>query len=202
MTIGDIQFTVFDTETTGLDPRSGDRMVELAGVRIVGGEIREEESFHSLINPQRPVSPGAARIHGISENDLQDAPTAEQVLPSFIDFVGDSLLIAHNAEFDLGFLNAEKELCWGYIDIPECFCTLAMSRSLFPQEYRHNLDAVVERLGIQKRKAHHRALSDVLLTAQAFLSFVDSGKIATIDRLREIAAPKTRTVRARRVRAA
>ena len=183
-------FTVFDVETTGLHAHNGDRIVEIAGVRVEDGIIQEEKSFVSLVNPKREISWEAQRVNKIKNEDLKDAPNIEEVLPEFLTFASGSILIAHNAQFDMGFLEAEKEMCWGYIEVPECLCTLALSRSIFPHEYRHNLDVVSERLGLTLPKARHRALPDVLLTAQAFLKFIDLGKITSLDQLREKAGAR------------
>lgn len=183
-------FTVFDVETTGLAPLAGDRIVEIAGVRIEGGEIRHERKFFSLVNPQREMSWEARRVNRIEDKDLIHAPTIDTVLPQFLEFSKDSILIAHNAEFDMSFLHAEKEMCWGYIDIQECLCTLCLSRRVHPHEYRHTLDAVAGRLQIPLPTiGRHRALPDVLLTAEVFLRLVQLAQVRSLDELREKAMP-------------
>jgi DNA polymerase III subunit epsilon len=183
-------FTVFDVETTGLNPRKGDRIVEIAGARVEGEMPHKETTFTTLVNPEQPVSWEAKQVHNITDADLVGAPLITEVLPKFLEFAGGSILVAHNAEFDLGFLEAEKELCWGYVDIPECLCTLHLSRSVFPGEYRHNLDAVASRLGLPARQGHHRALSDVLQTANVFLKLIEHGGISSFEELRQKALPK------------
>lgn len=180
-------FTVFDTETTGLDPRRGDRIIEIAGVRIVDGKIEEEKVFVSLVNPEKTIPWEAKQVHKISDEDVADAPTIDQVLPQFLDFAAGSILVAHNADFDMGFLNIQKETCWGYVELPECFCTMRMSRSLYPQEFRHNLDVICSRFGLAADGSRHRAMTDVLLTAQAFLKMIDQAKISSLDELRRYA---------------
>ncbi|MDD5751818.1 MAG: 3'-5' exonuclease [Candidatus Peribacteraceae bacterium] len=177
-------FTVFDVETTGLDPRRGDRIIEIAGMRIEGGKIMEGSAFVELVNPERPIPWEAKRINKISDADVANAPTIDQVLPRFLDFARDSVLVAHNAEFDMGFLEAEKQSCWGYIDLPHYLCTMRLSQSLFPHEFRHNLDILSLRLNLPKPEARHRALPDVLLTAQALLKMLEIGKIASLEDLR------------------
>lgn len=184
-------FTVLDLETTGLNPRGGDRIIEIAGVKIVGGKIKEEMNFVSFVNPGRKISPGAFLVNKISQQDLDSAPPIEEVLPAFLEFVGDSILIAHNAGFDISFLEAEKEACWGYVDIPESICTLRLSRGVSPNEYGHNLDIVAKRLGIEGSAMRHRALPDVMITAQAFLKMISAGGIESLDGLREIAGLRT-----------
>lgn len=180
-------FTVFDTETTGLDPKKGDRIIEIAGVRVEDGIIKEESAFVQLVNPERKIPWEAAQVNKISDEDVATAPTIEQVLPKFLDFAKGSILVAHNADFDMGFLNSEKELCWGYVDIPECLCTMRLSRSLYPHEFRHNLDVISTRLNIAMPQNRHRALPDVLMTAQALLKMMKDGNIADIDQLRSLA---------------
>lgn len=180
-------FTVFDTETTGLDPKKGDRIVEIAGVRVENGIILEETAFVELVNPERKIPWEAAQINKISDDDVANAPTIDQVLPKFLEFTSGSVLVAHNADFDMGFLNAEKELCWGYVDIPECLCTMRLSRSMYPHEFRHNLDVLSARLGIAMPTNRHRALPDVLMTAQALLKMIEQGQISDLDKLRNMA---------------
>lgn len=177
-------FTAFDVETTGLDARSGDRIVEIAAVRINGGIIDDANPFFSLVNPGREISWEAQRVNKITNEEITSAPTIELILPKFLEFAEGSILIAHNALFDMGFLEAEKEMCWGYIDIPECLCTMQLSRAVFPHEFRHNLDIVGKRLGIAPPESRHRALPDVLLTAQVFLTLLQKGKIISIEELK------------------
>lgn len=184
MIFTDISFTVFDTETTGLNPQNGDRIVEIAGVRIENGIINKEEVFDQLVNPECAISAGAQRVNQISNEDVKNAPTIVEVLPDFLDFAKGSMLIAHNAEFDISFLEAEKEACWGFIEIPECICTLRLSRALFPHEYSHNLGAVAKRFNLPPL-SRHRALPDVMLTAQAFLKMIEKGQIGSLGELRE-----------------
>ena len=190
MPIQETPFTVFDIETTGLAPSAGDRIVEIAGVRIERGEMQPSSQFLSLVNPQRKVPWEAQSVNRITEEDLLRAPTIDAVLPQFLEFARGTILVAHNAEFDLSFLCAEKEMCWGYIDIPESLCTLCLSRSLSPHEYRHNLDAVAERLGVPLPAAgRHRALPDVLVTAEVFLKLLHKGNISSLEDLRKRATP-------------
>lgn len=178
-------FTVFDVETTGLDPRQGHRILEIAGVRIEGGEIREEQVFSQLVNPERTIPWEAKKVNKITDEEVAAAPTIDAVLPDFLRFTEGSILVAHNAQFDMGFLEQEKECCWGYVDLPECFCTMRLSQSLFPHEFRHNLDVVALRLGIALPAQRHRALPDVLMTANALLKMLEISKIQSIEELRK-----------------
>lgn len=180
-------FTVFDTETTGLDPRKGDKIVEIAGVRIEDGVIREDLSFSKFVNPERSIPWEAKRVNHIEDSDVAGAQTIDQVLPEFLEFAKGSILVAHNCDFDMNFLLTEKELCWGYIEIPECLCTMRLSRSLYPSEFRHNLDSLAARLSIAMPKERHRAMPDVLMTAQALLVMIESREINTVEQLRKLA---------------
>ena len=175
--------TVFDVETTGLDPRRGHRIVEIAGVRIEQGKVLAEGAFTSLVNPERDIPLEVSRINNITGNDVIGAPTIMTVLPSFLEFTKGSILVAHNAEFDKSFLEAEKEFCWGYIELPEMLCSLRLSRNLFPTAFRHNLDAMSERFGMPLPEGRHRALPDVLQTAHILLKMLDHGKISSMDEL-------------------
>ncbi len=186
-------FTVFDVETTGLDPRRGHRIIEIAGVRIEGGNILTESAFMELVNPERQIPWEAKQIHKISDEEVANAPTIDQVLPRFLTFAKDSILVAHNAEFDMGFLTMEKESCWGYIDLPQCLCTMRLSQSVFPHEFRHNLDVLSLRLNLPKPETRHRALPDVLLTAQALLKMLEMGKIASLADLQKRAGLRVLT---------
>lgn len=178
-------FTVFDTETTGLDPRRGDRIIEIAGIRVEDGQIKEEINFVQLVNPERTIPWEAKQVNKIEDEDVATAPTIDQVLPQFLDFAQGSVLVAHNADFDMGFLQTEKELCWGYVELPDCLCTMRLSRKLYPQEFRHNLDVIATRFGLEIPAARHRALPDVILTAQALLRMIEEGKIESIEQLQQ-----------------
>ncbi len=180
--------TVFDVETTGLDPRSGHRIVEIAGVRVENGVIAEDAPFISLVNPERAIPWETKQIHKISDEDVADAPTIEEVLPQFLAFAQGSILVAHNASFDMGFLLNEKELCWGYMDLPECLCTMKLSQALVTNEFRNNLDILSARLGLAKPAVRHRALPDVILTAQALLTMIERGSIGSTEELKRLAS--------------
>ncbi len=180
--------TVFDVETTGLDPTKGHRIIEIAGIRIDDGMVDETKSFVSLVNPERPIPWEAKQVNKISDDDVRMAPGIEEVLPKFLGFAEGSILVAHNAAFDMGFLAREKELCWGYLDLPECLCTMRLSRTLFSREYGHSLDAVARRLNLALPASRHRALPDVILTAHALLKMIDLGGITNIEDLQSIAS--------------
>ncbi len=180
--------TVFDVETTGLDPTKGHRIIEIAGLRIEDGMVDETKTFVSLVNPERDIPWEAKQVNKISDDDVRTAPGIEEVLPKFLEFAQGTILVAHNANFDMGFLACEKEMCWGYIDLPECLCTMRLSRTLFANEFGHSLDAVARRLNLTLPQARHRALPDVILTAHALLKMVELGEIRSMDDLRSIAS--------------
>lgn len=183
-------FTVFDVETTGLDPHKGNKIIEIAGLRIENGEICEDQTFVELVNPERDIPWEAKQVNKIEDEQVANAPTIDLVLPQFLDFAQGSILIAHNAQFDMSFLNVEKDLCWGYVDLPECLCTMRLSRHVFPHEFRHNLDVLGTRLGLEIPDARHRALPDVILTAHALLKMMEMGSIEEIEQLRKVAGLK------------
>ena len=138
-----------------------------------------------FVNPERSIPPEAAQINKIADSDVAGAPTIDQVLPQFLDFATDSILVAHNADFAMGFLEVEKLCCWGYVELPECLCTMRLSQALFPQEFRHTLDLVANRLGLELPAHRHRALPDVLLAAGALVKMIEMGEISSLDELRE-----------------
>lgn len=184
--------TVFDVETTGLDPKKGHRIVEIAGVRIENDVILEQTAFTSFVNPERDIPWEVRQINHISDDMVRDAPTIMTVLPQFLDFARGSLLFAHNAAFDRGFLETEKDFCWGYVELPECFCTMKLSQALFPTHFRHNLDFLAQHLQLPMPtpEERHRALPDVILTAKALLTMIEKGNIASVEELKKKASLK------------
>lgn len=153
-------FVAFDLETTGLFPQT-DRVVELGAIRF-DATGRELGRFESLLDPRRPMSPSAQAIHGLSDADLRGAPTAESVLPAFLDWLGPpgaARLLAHNAFFDAGFLG--RELSRAGLPLPghEIIDTLALARAAWPESPDHRLDSLCARLGLDGSDAH-RALAD------------------------------------------
>ena len=186
--------TVFDVETTGLDPRKGHRIIEIAGVRLENGALRTETAFVEFVNPERDIPWEAKQVNKISDEDVCDAPTIDIILPKFLAFAQGSLLVAHNAAFDMGFLEQEKEYCWGYVELPECLCTMRLSQSLYPREFRHNLDVVSRRFSLAMPDMRHRALADAILAAQALQKMIDEGKIQSVDELRQRASLRQLTM--------
>ncbi|MBI3618861.1 3'-5' exonuclease [Candidatus Peregrinibacteria bacterium] len=176
--------TVFDVETTGLDPKRGHRIVEIAAMRFEGGRPLAEQTFSTFVNPERAIPFEAKQVNKIKDAEVECAPTIDAVLPQFLTFAEGSLLIAHNASFDYGFLEVEKQYCWGYVDLPECFCTLRLAQYLYPGDFRHNLDALTQKFKFAMPTDRHRALADVILTAQALERMITDGQIRSLDELR------------------
>lgn len=164
--IHEIEFTIFDTETTGLDPDSGDRIVEIAGIRFMGKE--RLATFQSLINPSRSISEAAFAVNRITPDMLKNAPSMDKVMPDFLRFIRGSCLCSYNAGFDLKFLNQELKLLGSSLDEDIVVVDiLKMARRLLPALERHALWYVADKLGVRDTQ-EHRALSDVKLTLDVF----------------------------------
>ncbi len=164
------EYTVFDFETSGLSPWTGDEVVEIGAMKIVDGVLDETNFFHTLVNPKKPLSYEVIRIHGITNEMLHHAPSIQDVFFDFLTYLGDSWLVAQNAKFDMSFLM--KYLAQFQIQKKfEVYDTISLSKRLFPQESGHNLDAIARRLNLQMSSGEkrHRSLGDVKLTAHAFL---------------------------------
>lgn len=160
---------VFDTETTGLDPRSGDRMVEIGCVELVN-LVPTGKTFHAYFNPERDMPAGAEQVHGLTAAFLADKPLFRDTLADLLEFIGDAPLIAHNAGFDFGFLNAEIERCAGD---PVCLSrmvdTVGMAKKRHPGA-KLSLDALCTRYGIDRsHRVKHGALLDAELLAQVYV---------------------------------
>ena len=174
--IDDVELSIFDTETTGLEPESGDRIVEIAGIRFRGKE--RLAAFQALVNPGRPISSAAFEVNKITPDMLEGAPGIEEVMPKFLDFIQGSCLCSYNAGFDLGFLNNEISLMSfrtgtlggsGKNILKDTIVVdiLKMARRIMPGLSRYALWFVAGALGI-KTEQKHRAFSDVELTLEVF----------------------------------
>jgi DNA polymerase-3 subunit epsilon len=163
---------VLDTETTGFDPVSGDRIVEIGAVELMG-HMATGETYHQYINPERAMPDEAFQVHGLGDDFLRDKPKFAQVGRAFLDFIGDSKLIIHNAAFDIKFLNAE--LKWmGLPQIPweQAIDTLAIARKRFPGSPA-SLDALCRRFGIDNAsRTLHGALLDSEILAEVYLELI------------------------------
>ncbi len=160
---------VLDTETTGLDPANGDRVVEIGCVETMH-HIATGESFHVYINPERDMPQEAFNVHGLSEEFLSDKPVFAEIIGDFMAFIGDAPLVIHNAEFDMRFLNAEfKKLGRPLLPRERAIDTVAMARRKFPGA-QANLDALCRRFEIDlSRRDKHGALLDAELLADVYL---------------------------------
>src|ERR1041385_2282659 len=160
---------VFDTETTGLDPYQGDRLVEIGCVELVNG-FPTGNSFHYYLNPERDVPDGALQGHGLSTEFLKDKPLFADVCEEFLAFVGDAPLVAHNAMFDLGFINAELERCKkALVQRDRLVDTLMLARRRYPAG-PNSLDHLCQRFSIDaSRRTKHGALLDAELLAEVYV---------------------------------
>jgi DNA polymerase-3 subunit epsilon len=165
-------YVVFDSETTGLNPRAGDEIVQLAAVRIVNGRRVEGEVFDTLVNPGRPIPPGSTAVHGITDAMVANAPPVAEVVRSFHKFAEGAVLIAHNAPFDMEFLRRLEGQLGLSFDMP-VLDTVLLSAVVYGQHEVHSLDALTHRLGITiPEEARHTAIGDTIATADAFLKLV------------------------------
>lgn len=166
-----LHYVVFDTETTGLSPSTGDEIIQIAAVRVVGGRILTGETFNTLIDPRRPIPPESIPFHGITDGMVAGKPTIDAVLPQFRSFVSGAVMVAHNAAFDLKFLKMKERATGVSFDCP-VLDTMLLSRMLLGNDGDHTLDGIAERLGIAVVD-RHTALGDSLVTAAVFLRMVE-----------------------------
>jgi DNA polymerase-3 subunit epsilon len=164
-----IRSVLFDTETTGLDPLTGDRVIEIAALELMG-DLPTGASFHRLIHPQRDIPEGATRIHGITIERLRDAPRFEEIAAEMLAFFGDGQLVAHNAPFDFGFLDAELSRAGlPALDRGRMLDTLVLAKRHFPG-MPASLDALCRRFGIDlSERSSHNALLDCRLLAEVYV---------------------------------
>lgn len=164
---------VFDTETTGLSPEQGDRLVEIGAIELLN-HVPTGRTFHEYINPQRPVPADAVAIHGLDDAFLRDKPIFAQIVGGFLDFIGtDGKLVAHNAEFDLRFLNSELgRVGKAFLDRTRIVDSLALARDRFPGA-NNTLDGLCRRFGIDNSgRTLHGALLDSELLAEVYLELI------------------------------
>jgi DNA polymerase III subunit epsilon len=160
---------VFDTETTGFDPMSGDRLVEIGCVELMDG-VPTGRTYHQLVNPERDIPAGAMAVHGITNEQAAKAPLFGAIVEAFLDFIADDPLVAHNADFDFKFIDWELKL----IDRPplaraRMVDTLAIAKKLYPGG-RNSLDALATRLGVDtSARVKHGALIDSFILADVYL---------------------------------
>ena len=168
--LSDLTYTVFDTETTGLEPSNGDEIIQVGAARIVNGRLLRQETFDQLVDPEIPLKPEGIPIHGITEDMVRGQPNIDLVLPAFHEFCEDTVLIAHNAAFDMRFLQLKEERT-GIRFTQPVLDTLLLSAVVHPNQESHKLDVILERLGITIG-TRHNALEDALATGEVFLKLV------------------------------
>ncbi len=195
---------VFDTETTGIMPGDGHRVVEIGALEMVG-RVLTGKTFHTYIDPCRPMPKDSQAIHGLSSAFLTGQPVFEAVVDEFLAFIEDSPLVAHNAVFDFGFINYELKRC-GMRIIPDtrAVCTLELSRKKHPGA-KHTLDALCNRYGVDlSARTKHGALIDAELLARVYVELTGGRQIGfdLAAELVEDAAPVECTVHAARALAA
>ncbi|QCE32155.1 DNA polymerase III subunit epsilon [Acetobacteraceae bacterium] len=164
---------VFDTETTGLDPDTGDRIIEIAGIELINA-LPTEQQFRTLINPQREIPEEATKVHGFTDADVEGQPLFGEIIDEFLEFVGDSKLVAHNAAFDFKFLNAELQKSGRPpLDYKtRAVDTLAMAKKKFPGQ-PNSLNILCSRFKIDRsERITHNALLDCKLLGQVYLELI------------------------------
>jgi len=165
------EFVIFDVETTGLSPIEGDRIIEIAAVKVRGAQVVDK--FYSLVNPQRPIPPQATQVNNITDQMLVDAPLAADILPQMIHFIGGACVAGHNVRFDLNFLCYELAIIGRRLhDHTPAVDTLKMARELLPYLSNHKLGYLARSLGVVVDQTH-RAMADVELTVAVFLRLID-----------------------------
>ena len=173
----DVREIIFDTETTGLNPSTGDRIVEIGCVEIVN-RIETGRHFHAYFNPDRTMPAEAAAIHGLTDVFLSDKPRFQERVDELLDFIEDAPLVAHNAGFDFSFLNFELQLCGRpHVCTTRMVDTLALARNRHPGA-KHSLDALCVRFGVDRsQRIKHGALLDAQLLAQVYIELTGGRQI-------------------------
>lgn len=193
----DDTYVVFDIETTGLS-KEKEMITEIGAVKVADGKIIDR--FSTFVNPQRPISAEITKLTGITDDMVKDAPTIENVLPEFLKFCEDTVLVAHNASFDTGFIRIAAERA-GLGELHHTIVdTLELARALLPELNKHKLDIVCEHLDVTLN-GHHRAVNDAEATAEVFIKFLDmlaEKKVFTLDEINVLAS---RTVNYKKLRA-
>ncbi|HSO44803.1 MAG TPA: exonuclease domain-containing protein, partial [Rhodoferax sp.] len=189
--LNELSFTVFDTETTGLNPAEGDQIIQIGAARIVNGKLLRQESFEQLVNPGRLIPAATITIHGITQDMVRGKPPITEVLPAFYSYAQDTVLVAHNAAFDMKFLQLQERHT-GLVFNHPVLDTLLLSAVVHPNQESHRLEAIAERFNITVL-GRHTALGDAMVTAEVWLRLLpllQAMGITTLRQARE-AAQKT-----------
>ncbi len=168
--LGELNYTVFDTETTGLDPRGGDEIISIGAIRVVNGRLLHTETVNQLVDPCRSVPAESIKYHGIDDGMLKGKPTIEKVLPFFHQFARNTVLVAHNAAFDMRMLQVKEKATGIRFDNP-VLDTMHLSAILHPAHHDHTLDTIAKRLGVSLIKRHD-ALGDAIATGEVFIKMI------------------------------
>jgi DNA polymerase-3 subunit epsilon len=168
--LSELTYSVFDTETTGLQPSEGDEIIQMGAVRIVNNRLLRQEIFDQLVDPVIPLKPEGIPIHGITEAMVNGQPQLDVVLPAFHEFCADTVLVAHNAAFDMRFFQL-KEDSLGVRFTQPVLDTLLLSAVIHPNQESHRLESIAERLGINVI-GRHTALGDAFVTGEVFLKMI------------------------------
>jgi DNA polymerase-3 subunit epsilon len=191
----ELTYTVFDMETTGLNPGEGDEILSIGAIRIVNCRILREDHFEQLVDPGRSIPWESVQIHGIHPEMVIGQPPIEKVLPGFRKFVGDTVLVAHNAAFDMRFLQMKEEKTAVRFSNP-VLDTLLLSAVVHPSHSNHDLEAIAQRLGV-RIMGRHTAMGDALATAELFLKFLPLLAQSGIYTLKDALAASRKTYYAR-----
>ena len=165
--LASLSYTVFDTETTGLNPTGGDQIIQIGAARIVNSKLLRQECFEQLVDPERQIPAATIPIHGITEAMVRGQPRIGEVLPAFHVFAQDTVLVAHNAAFDMRFLQLQ-EASTGLVFHQPVLDTLLLSAVVHPNQTSHRLEAIAERFNITVL-GRHTALGDAMVTAEVWL---------------------------------
>lgn len=191
----DLTYVVFDTETTGLRPSDGDEIISIAAVRIENGKIDEANPFTRLVNPGMKIPKESIKYHGITDDMVVNEESIDHVLPAFREYVGNSILVAHNAAFDMKFLKLKEDQTG--VSFPNLVLdTLLISVFLDHESHNHSLDGITKQMGITI-EGRHTALGDALATAKVLLKMISRLEAREITSLRRIvdASAKIESVR-------
>ena len=186
-------FVVFDLETTGFGAKSN-QIIEIGAVKVENRQI--VDTFSTFVNPERPIPFNITKLTSIDDNMVADYPNIDVILPKFLEFCGDSVMVAHNASFDMGFIT-QKSRERGYKTDFTVIDTVSMARALLPELSKYKLDTVAKALGVSLEN-HHRAVDDAGCTAEIFIKLLkklDEKGISTLEKLNELGKPSVETIR-------